>query len=45
MVLADSAGPYVKKIRAGFILLQTGMAIGLVRDCVRIMEKSGGLGM
>ena len=39
MVLADPAGPYVEKIRAGFVLLQAGMAIGLVRDCVRMMEE------
>lgn len=39
MVLADPAGPYIQKIRAGFVLLQTGMAIGMVRDCVRMMEE------
>jgi alkylation response protein AidB-like acyl-CoA dehydrogenase len=39
MVLADPAAPYVEKIRAGFILLQAGMAIGLIRDCVRMMEE------
>lgn len=39
MILADPALPYVKKIRAGFILLQAGMAIGLVRDCIRMMEE------
>ena len=39
MVLADPAGPYVEKIRAGFVLLQAGMAIGVVRDCVRMMKE------
>jgi len=39
MILADPAMPYIKKIRAGFVLLQAGMAIGLVRDCVRMMEE------
>jgi alkylation response protein AidB-like acyl-CoA dehydrogenase len=39
MVLADPAAPYVEKIRAGFILLQSGMAIGLMRDCVAMMEE------
>jgi alkylation response protein AidB-like acyl-CoA dehydrogenase len=39
MVLADPAAPYVEKIRSGFILLQAGMAIGLIRDCVRMMEE------
>jgi alkylation response protein AidB-like acyl-CoA dehydrogenase len=39
MILADPAGPYVQKIRAGFVLLQCGMAIGVVRDCVRMMQE------
>ena len=34
LILAEPAGPFVKKIRAGFILLQAGMAIGLIRDCI-----------
>jgi alkylation response protein AidB-like acyl-CoA dehydrogenase len=38
-VLADPAGPWVAKIRAGFVLLQAGMAIGVVRDCVRMMDE------
>ncbi len=33
------AGPFVKKIRAGFILLQAGMAFGLIRDCIQIMDE------
>ena len=45
LILAAPAGPFVKKIRAGFILLQAGMAIGLIRDCIAIMnEVSGSLG-
>jgi alkylation response protein AidB-like acyl-CoA dehydrogenase len=39
LILAESAGPFVKKIRAGFILLQTGMALGLIKDCVAIMDE------
>jgi alkylation response protein AidB-like acyl-CoA dehydrogenase len=39
MILADPAGPFVKKIRAGFILLQAGMALGLIRDCINIMDE------
>jgi alkylation response protein AidB-like acyl-CoA dehydrogenase len=39
LILADPAGPFVKKIRAGFILLQMGMAIGLIRDCISIMNE------
>jgi alkylation response protein AidB-like acyl-CoA dehydrogenase len=30
LILAEPAGPFVKKIRAGFILLQAGMALGLI---------------
>src|SRR5437870_6770217 len=29
----------VKKIRAGFILLQAGMALGLIKDCIKIMQE------
>jgi alkylation response protein AidB-like acyl-CoA dehydrogenase len=39
MILAEPAGPFVKKIRAGFILLQAGMALGLIRDCIQIMDE------
>jgi alkylation response protein AidB-like acyl-CoA dehydrogenase len=38
-ILADPAGPFVKRIRAGFILLQNGMGLGLIRDCVAIMDE------
>ncbi|MEP9354800.1 acyl-CoA dehydrogenase family protein [Xanthobacter sp. KR7-65] len=39
MVLAHDAMPFVKKMRAGFILLQAGMAIGLIRDCIALMRE------
>jgi alkylation response protein AidB-like acyl-CoA dehydrogenase len=39
LILADPAGPFVKKIRAGFILLQNGMGLGLIRDCIAIMNE------
>ncbi|HET7889037.1 MAG TPA: acyl-CoA dehydrogenase family protein [Bradyrhizobium sp.] len=39
LILADPAGNFVKKIRAGFILLQAGMATGLIRDCINIMKE------
>ncbi len=39
LILAEPAGPFVKKIRAGFILLQTGMALGLIQDCISIMDE------
>jgi alkylation response protein AidB-like acyl-CoA dehydrogenase len=38
-ILAEPAGPFVKKIRAGFILLQVGMGLGLIKDCVAIMNE------
>jgi alkylation response protein AidB-like acyl-CoA dehydrogenase len=38
-ILAEPAAPFVKKIRAGFILLQTGMGLGLIRDCIAIMNE------
>ena len=42
LVLADSAMPFVKRIRAGFVLLQAGMGIGLMRDCIEIMKSLNG---
>src|SRR4051794_14377328 len=41
LILADPAGPFVKKIRAGFILLQAGMGLGLIKDCIGIMDEVG----
>ena len=32
----------MKKIRAGFILLQAGMALGLIKDCIDIMDEVDG---
>ncbi len=40
MVLADPAQPLIRQIRAGFILLQTGMALGLVRSAIALMRES-----
>jgi alkylation response protein AidB-like acyl-CoA dehydrogenase len=39
LILAETARPFVKKIRAGFILLQAGMALGLIKDCIQIMDE------
>ena len=41
LILAENAGPFVKKIRAGFILLQAGMGLGLIKDCIGIMDEVG----
>jgi hypothetical protein len=39
-ILADPVGPYLAKIRSGFILMQIGMALGLVQGCIEIMRKA-----
>ena len=39
MILADPAKPFVQRIRAGFVLLQTGMGLGLIADCASIMRE------
>ena len=41
-IIADPVDAYIKRIRAGFILLQAGMAFGLIRDCIRLMEQTKG---
>jgi alkylation response protein AidB-like acyl-CoA dehydrogenase len=41
-VLADPIEPYLRRIRAGFILLQSGMAFGLIRGCVDLMRQMRG---
>lgn len=40
-IVADPVERALVKIRPGFILLQTGLAIGLVRDCINIIEQAG----
>jgi hypothetical protein len=39
-VVADPADGFVKRIRAGFVLLQSGMAFGLIRDCLKLMQQT-----
>jgi len=41
-VLADPSDAFIKRIRAGFVLLQAGMGIGLVRGCVALMQQVKG---
>lgn len=38
-ILADPIDSYLPRIRAGFILLQCGMGVGLIRDCIAIMRE------
>ncbi len=40
MILADPAGEFVRDIRAGFILMQCGMAAGLIEGCLQIMRQT-----
>ena len=40
LVLADPAAPFIARIKAGFILLQTGMALGVIRGCLDVMRKA-----
>lgn len=42
LVLADPINAYVPKIRAGFILLQSGMAFGMIEGCIALMEQVRG---
>jgi hypothetical protein len=39
MVLADPIDTFIPRIRSGFILLQAGMAFGLIRSCVDLMKQ------
>ncbi len=39
-VLASPAEGYVKRIRPGFVLTQSGIGLGLVASCIDLMKKS-----
>ncbi|WP_246261697.1 acyl-CoA dehydrogenase family protein [Thiomicrorhabdus cannonii] len=39
-LLADPLKPYLEKIKAGFILLQTGMAAGVIQGAINEMNKA-----
>lgn len=38
-LLADPIEPYLQRIRAGFVLMQCGMALGMVRSCIDLMRQ------
>jgi alkylation response protein AidB-like acyl-CoA dehydrogenase len=42
LILADPSDAYIKRIRAGFVLLQAGMAFGLIRGCIALMNQTKG---
>jgi alkylation response protein AidB-like acyl-CoA dehydrogenase len=39
MILADPADGFVREIRAGFVLLQAGMAFGVIQACIDLMKR------
>jgi alkylation response protein AidB-like acyl-CoA dehydrogenase len=39
-VLADPIGPWLKRIRNGFVLMQVGIGAGIVEGCVELMRES-----
>lgn len=39
-LLADPVKPYLQKIKSGFVLLQTGMAAGVIQGMINDMNKS-----
>jgi alkylation response protein AidB-like acyl-CoA dehydrogenase len=41
-VLADPSDAFIKRIRAGFVLLQAGMGFGLIRGCIALMNQVKG---
>src|SRR5258707_702224 len=41
-VLADPSDVFIKRIRAGFVLLQAGMGVGLIRGCISLMNNVKG---
>ncbi|MFW5654513.1 MAG: acyl-CoA dehydrogenase family protein [Roseicyclus sp.] len=41
-ILADPIEPYLKRIRAGFVLMQCGMALGMVQSCIDLMRQVRG---
>jgi alkylation response protein AidB-like acyl-CoA dehydrogenase len=40
LVLADPAAPFIARVKAGFILLQTGMGLGVIRGCIDVMRSA-----
>ncbi len=41
-VLADPIDGYLQKIRPGFVLMQCGMALGMIRSSIKLMEQVRG---
>lgn len=41
-ILADPSDTFIKRIRAGFVLLQSGMAFGLISGCIELINRVKG---
>jgi len=41
-ILSDPIDGYLQKIRPGFVLMQTGMALGMIRSSIKLMEQVRG---
>jgi alkylation response protein AidB-like acyl-CoA dehydrogenase len=39
-ILADPLGGMVKRVKPGFILLQTGMGLGVIQACITLMHEA-----
>ncbi|MEJ2687448.1 MAG: acyl-CoA dehydrogenase family protein, partial [Gammaproteobacteria bacterium] len=39
LIIAEEVEPFIQRIKAGFILLQAGMAVGLVESCIGLMDE------
>ena len=39
-VIADPVGPFLQRIKAGFVLLQAGMATGVIEGCIQLCEEA-----
>ena len=39
-LLADPASELMRRVRAGFVLLQTGMGLGVIAACVQLMREA-----
>ncbi len=43
LLLADPVQPFLARIKAGFVLLQAGMALGLIDACIELMRDVEGV--
>ncbi|MEM6382272.1 MAG: acyl-CoA dehydrogenase family protein [Pseudomonadota bacterium] len=41
-ILADPADQFIKDMRPGFVLMQCGMAAGIIRNCIDLIKKVEG---